>query len=282
MSFSKEVKGELCKLKDHEKKPRPVLAGLFAYSRLFLEGTPGIRSETESVTALCAKLVRRGLGEEWEVTAEHDHLFLCAPRELPIHFSLDDLAPKKGEEALFIRGAFLACGTLSEPMRAYELAFSLSEGMSEQTLLEMMPQGVFPFRVADLGKEGKRLYLKDSTSIEEFLTWIGAHQSVLNFMEVKVYKEIRNQANRVNNFDTSNIEKAASVGAEQAMMVEKLKQIKKWDTLPEDVKTLGQLRVENPEVTLQELGELSEPPLSRSSVFRRMEKIRKCALEIEK
>lgn len=279
MSFSKDVKVELSKLKDQERLPRPVLAGLFVYSRLFLEGDLGIRSESEAVVSLCARLIKRAFDETWIIISENDRLFRCVPENKITKITPADLYFLPGEEALFIRGAFLSCGTLGDPMRAYELAFSLSEGMDEQVLLKITKENNFLFRSSEIGKEGKRLYLKDSTSIEEFLTWIGAQKSVLSLMETKIYKEIRNQANRINNFDTSNIEKAASAGAEQSVLIEKLKKSGRWDSLPEEVKNVGMLRLEHPEVTLKELGDLCNPPLSRSSVFRRMEKIRKLASE---
>lgn len=277
MSFSKDVKAELCKLKDQERTPSPVLAGLFAHSRLSLEGKLGVRSESQKVPELCARLMSRKHGEKWPIWAENDRLYICALEESETQFQIPENYFMPGEEALFVRGAFLSCGTISEPMRAYDLGFSLVDDMPINVLLKAMEETPFPFRVVDLEGEGKRLYLKDSTSIEEFLIWIGAHQSALSLMETKIYKELRNQANRVNNFDTSNIEKAAVTGTDQAALIEQLKQNGHWNNLPDDLKKIGELRQQYPEVSLAELGALCEPPLSRSSVFRRMEKIKKMA-----
>ena len=119
------------------------------------------------------------------------------------------------------------------------------------------------------------VYVKDSQSIEDLLTIFGAHKAVMDMMNVKITKEMRNQANRITNCETSNIMKSAGAAAVQLKDIHYLQESGRLETLPVVLKETAQLRLENPEATLRELAEISG--VSRSGINHRLKKISELA-----
>ena len=124
------------------------------------------------------------------------------------------------------------------------------------------------------------LYYKDSGQIEDFLTLIGAAAASLEMMNVKIMKDIRNSVNRVNNCENANLDKAIAAGARQAEAIRRIERHGGLRQLPEDLRPLAQLRMDNPDLSLRELGQALQPPLSRSGVCHRLSRICRFADEI--
>ncbi|MBQ1434871.1 MAG: DNA-binding protein WhiA, partial [Clostridia bacterium] len=106
-----------------------------------------------------------------------------------------------------------------------------------------------------------------------FLNMLGASAASLRLMEAKVIKEVRNDINRRVNFETANLMKTASASAEQREAIEKIKREKGFEFLPAHLRELANLRIQNPDMSLAQLGESLNPPLSRSGVNHRLKKI---------
>jgi len=117
------------------------------------------------------------------------------------------------------------------------------------------------------------IYIKDSESIEELLTMMGAHISAMEIMNIKIYKDVRNLTNRRNNFENANLSRTVYASFDQVSAIEKLKNDGVFPALPDDLKQVATLRIENPDASLREIGELCEPKMSRSAVNHRLKKL---------
>lgn len=177
--------------------------------------------------------------------------------------------------AAFLRGAFLCCGSVSDPKRDYHLEFSSPHKNACNDLCRLISE------VSSRGKEPRQLvrkgvfvaYIKDSEEIADLLTLMGAPIASMNLMQEKILKSIRNDVNRKTNSEMANINKTAKASAVQLEAIEKIKRTKGLDSLPDDLKSIAQLRLEYPEHSLRDLGEMLSPPISRSGANHRMKRI---------
>jgi len=119
-------------------------------------------------------------------------------------------------------------------------------------------------------KEQYLVYLKDSEAIGKFLSTINAYQGVIKLEEVKVVKELRAEVNRLVNCETANLEKTLSAAWKQVAIINRLKELNLFNNLSDSLKITAELRLEYPEVSLKELGELHSPPISKSAVNHRL------------
>ena len=129
-------------------------------------------------------------------------------------------------------------------------------------------------------KGGYVVYIKGNDAICDFLGYIGAGNSVMVMIETSAYKEIRNKINRQRNSEIANIHKLASASAKQINAIKKIMDSGKFNELPEELKTLANLRLENPEMSLKELGESLAPKISRSGVNHRLQRLLQIAERI--
>ncbi|MBQ6335887.1 MAG: DNA-binding protein WhiA, partial [Ruminococcus sp.] len=124
-------------------------------------------------------------------------------------------------------------------------------------------------------------YIKDSEQITDMLTYMGAVVAAMNVMGTKALKEVRNAANRRANSEIANLQKTASASARQILAIKKLRKDGRFNLLSDELKSVANLRYDYPELTLRELGEMLDPPISRSGVNHRLEKIIRMAEEEE-
>ena len=117
------------------------------------------------------------------------------------------------------------------------------------------------------------IYIKDSESVEDLLTIMGATNASLSIMGIKIYKDMRNRTNRIINFENANLLKTASAAYDQISAIEKLKEKGGFEHLSSDLKQVAELRIENEEASLREIGEMCTPALSRSAVNHRLKKL---------
>ena len=126
------------------------------------------------------------------------------------------------------------------------------------------------------------LYYKESEHIEDLLTYIGAPKSSLELMEVKIVKEVRNKVNRATNCETANIGKTVAAAMGQVRAIQRIEATCGLGALDEELRELARLRLENPELSLRELGAALSSPISRSGVNHRLRRILEFAEELEK
>ena len=185
------------------------------------------------------------------------------------------------EQRAFIRGAFLACGSVTDPEKAYHLEFAVSHRNLCMDICRLIDEiQDCHITVKMLTRGGAYIaYVKDSEQITDLLTYMGAVVAAMNVMGTKALKQVRNAANRRANSEIANLQKTASASANQIKAIKKLKKDGRYNLLPEELKVVAQLRYDYPELTLRELGAMLDPPISRSGVNHRLEKIIRLAEE---
>ena len=124
--------------------------------------------------------------------------------------------------------------------------------------------------------------MKEGAAIADFLNVIGAHSALMNFENVRILKEMRNSINRQVNCETANIKKTVSAAARQTEDIQYIHDRIGFGNLSENLSQIARLRLENPEVTLKELGEMLEPPIGKSGVNHRLRKLSEIAEELRK
>lgn len=174
--------------------------------------------------------------------------------------------------AHFLRGVFIACGTVNDPAKSYHLELKLpDDGRVEPLRILMAESGYEAGRTSRDGKAG--LFCKSGTVIQELLAFVGATSSVFDFFNAQIERSIRNDENRATNCVTENINRAIRTGARHLTALQYLEENNLMAALPEDLQFTARLRLNNPDITLSELAELHFPPVSKSGVYHRLEKV---------
>ncbi|MGI6154213.1 MAG: DNA-binding protein WhiA [Christensenellaceae bacterium] len=167
-----------------------------------------------------------------------------------------ELTGKRCCKIAFLRGAFLGCGTVSDPKKNYHLEFVLrSERIADKVLQLLAFFKVSAKKV--LRKQSFVVYLSEGDSIVSLLALIGAHTSILNFENVRILKEMRNNVNRAVNCETANINKTVNAALKQIENIRIIGRHMDMKYLSPALREAAELRISNPEATLQELCELS-------------------------
>ena len=179
----------------------------------------------------------------------------------------------------FLRGAFLAGGSVTDPEKRYHLELSTSHVQASREVSALLQEmGFLPRSVMRGGSAV--IYFKQSEHIEDLLTTLGAPVAATEIMTAKVDKEIRNGANRAMNCDMANVNKTLDAVAAQQEAIEKLEKAGQLEKLPEKIQETARLRMQNPELPLAQLAALFEPPISKSCLNHRIRKIREEARKL--
>ncbi len=172
----------------------------------------------------------------------------------------------------FLRGAFLAGGSVTDPEKRYHMELSTSHIQASREVSALLQEmGFLPRSVMRGGSAV--IYFKQSEHIEDLLTTLGAPVAATEIMTAKVDKEIRNGANRAMNCDMANVNKTLDAVAAQQEAIEKLEKSGQMEKLPEKIQETARLRMQNPELPLAQLAALFDPPISKSCLNHRIRKI---------
>jgi len=181
---------------------------------------------------------------------------------------------------IFLRSAFLAAGSIVNPQRGYHLEIaSPSETVALRIAKVMGNYGLKPGLVRR--KQCYVVYLKEADQIADFLGIIGAHTAMLKLESIRTIKGMRNKVNRLINCETANINKSINASLKQIENITVIRNTIGLERLPESLKKIAVLRLENPDASLKELGELLDPPVGKSGVNHRMRKIEQIADKIK-
>lgn len=291
MTFSSQVKNELVRI-EYEKNccKKSLLYGMALFSKIFSFRENLFQTENEATAMLYKRLLKELCNIDCDIVVSPSGKSYCIDIEDPsvaaklmTYFGHD-----KSETSLrvnvsnficpacqnaFVAGAFLSCGTASSPEKKYHLEFAIpfmNLSKSFVTLLQEMELSP----KSTTRKNGYHIvYFKDSEGIEDFLYIMGASSSMFDLMNTKIVKEIRNSANRVANCETANIDKMIKAATPQIAAILKIQDKKGLNSLPDGLKQMAEIRLENPDVSLQELAEMFDPPLSKSGVNHRLKRI---------
>lgn len=172
----------------------------------------------------------------------------------------------------FLRGAFLAGGSVTDPEKSYHLELATSHySVSGEVRAVMQECGFNPKQA--VRKANYIAYFKRSEDIEDFLTGIGAPISAMDIMNTKVEKTLRGSVNRRVNCDAANLDKAVEAAQLQLEAIRPLEQSGILDTLPDKLQEAARLRLTHPEDTLSQLAERCDPPISKSALNHRLRKL---------
>jgi len=179
----------------------------------------------------------------------------------------------------FLRGAFLSGGSVTDPEKRYHLELDTSHLTASREVSALLTEMGFLPRSVMRGANSV-IYFKQSEHIEDFLTTIGAPVSAMDIMTAKVDKMIRNGANRVMNCDMANVNKILDAAHEQQTAITRLREDGTLERLPEKLRQTAELRLRFPELSLNQLAAMCDPPVSKSCMNHRMRKIMELARDV--
>lgn len=173
----------------------------------------------------------------------------------------------------FLRGVFCGAGSVNNPEGNYHLELITNNEAYALALIELINS--FPEMLAKVSsrKNWYVVYLKESEQIAAFLNVIGAHRALLKFENIRIMKGMRNKVNRLVNCDTANLKKSVEASLRQIEHIKLLDKKVGLEKLPLRLREIARLRLENPDSSLKELGEMMSPPMGKSGVNHRLRKI---------
>ena len=303
MSFAHRIKSEICNNRPLRQRHQWAMTyGLLLFGKSFGLDEISIHTEHKIVARLYAdnitdlvgltdsitlrEVKRRDRRSVFVVTVDSlaDRVailsrFGCRAGESVRRIRMEQLPQQ--ERPAFLSGAFLACAAITDPEKSYHVEFATSERALSEDLETFLKENLAPPK-RTVRRNDYLLYYKESENIEDLLTYIGASKSSLELMEVKIVKGLRNQVNRTTNCETANITKTIDAAVGQVEAIRLIESTCGIDTLDEELRELAHLRLENPEMSLRELGEALSEPISRSGVNHRLKRILSFAQELKK
>lgn len=177
-----------------------------------------------------------------------------------------------------IRGLFLGSGSINNPENKYHLEIVLDQENNLNYAIEILKKlGITSKKMVTKNKYS--IYIKEGEEISKFLALIGANKAVMKFEDIRIQKEMRGKINRIVNCETANLNKTINASIEQIAAIKKLKQTGKFNKLNDNLKEIANLRLENPDMPLVDLGKLLKNPVGKSGVNYRLKKIMDIAKE---
>ena len=183
-------------------------------------------------------------------------------------------------EKAFIRGTFLGSGTINNPEKKYHLEIFLKNLETAKYIIEILRKYSIDFKILERSKK-YAIYTKEGEEISKFLALMGASASVLKFEEIRVYRDIKNNINRKVNCETANLNKIVNSSVKQINDIKYIKERGKFNELSEQLKEIAIVRIENPDMSLEEFGKLLKKPIGKSGVNHRLRKIQKIVEELK-
>ena len=183
------------------------------------------------------------------------------------------------EKKAIIRGTFLGSGTISEPKKAYHLEIYFKDEKSLDFCLDILSS--YNINVKSIKQNKYILYIEEGESISNFLAFVGAKKSMLEFEDTRVVKEIRNNVNRQLNLENANLNKTILSSVKQINYIKLIKKKNKFNELSEKEKKLAEIRLKNPDASLEELRRMLGEDISKSGVSHRLKKIEELGKNLE-
>lgn len=308
MSYAFEVKKELTRLEVHPEHAKAELAALIR-----MNGTLNIVNQefllnVQTENAAIARRIYSLIQDTFEVKAEllvrrkmklkKNNVYIVRMRNgskkilsvlgildgmlysgrIPDEFKTDKQKMKS-----YLRGAFLAGGSVNSPETSrYHLEIHSIYEEHNEDICTMMQEFDLNARMHERKSGGYIVYLKESEKIADFLSLIGATNSMFKFEDVRIVRDMRNSVNRLVNCETANLNKTISAAGKQIANIELIKNTHGLNSLPDKLREIAELRIKHPDVSLKELGQLlPNGGVSKSGVNHRLRKLNKIAAEIQ-
>ena len=298
MSFSGDVKRELCKTPLQRKCCALAEGyGVLLFAGGFSSTEVRIVTESEEFARRLPKLFVKAFGVRFDALPEEgatgklvfritekkklQMIWQTLGYDMEQHFALHvnfGILEESHCRAAYLRGAFLAGGSVTDPRKRYHLEFStahLQVGRETEALLRDV--GFEPKNVLRSGNTVT--YFKNSANIEDLLTLLGAPSAAMEIMSAKVEKSMRNTVNRRVNCDSANLEKTVAASRQQVEALTRLTDAGIIKTLSPELQEVAVARLLQPELSLSELAQTFDPPLTKSGLNHRMRKLMQLAKE---
>lgn len=308
MSYASDVKKELTMLEVHPEHAKAELAALIRLNGELKNINGHILVTIQTENAAIARRIYSLIKDLFEVRAEisvrrrmklnkNNVYFIRLNEEAKqvlmeleifeamLHeISLPDSIKQNEQKARsYLRGAFLARGSVNSPeTNSYHLEIHSNNETLNQDNLEMMEMFELNPKTHERRNGGYMTYLKEAEKIADFLGIIGANNSLFHFEDIRIVRDMRNSVNRLVNCEQANLNKTVDAATKQIEAILLVEDKMGLEALPEKIQEIAKLRLEYPEASLKELGELIPgDPISKSAVNHRMRKITKIADEID-
>ena len=292
MSFSSDAKTELCQQRlDRRSLALAECYGALLYGHSFSAREIRLITGSPAFAQRLPKLFKRAFGLSFDSLPEPNpgakQRFLIQDRDklrtifeafgaeldgtLSHHINFGALEEDGAQEA-FVRGAFLAGGSVTDPEKRFHLELATAhQSVSREMHTVLLDLGFSPKEAARGGNA--LLYFKKADAIADFFTTLGAPVTAMGVMTAKVDKEMRNTVTRQINCDSANADKTVAAAQEQLDAIRRYVRAYGMDALPEALRDTALLRIANPEASLADLALLSDPPVTKSCLSHRLKKI---------
>lgn len=314
MSFSSKVKGEICRYSEYDKSNAVALLSAIMKSSgtLSLEGNRKISfrivTENPAIARLIFKLLKEFFSIHTEVMVKKSNslkknnvYLVCITEEMGVRNLLKIVGILKNEadmleinynippelvsdevnKRMYIRGAFLGGGSVSNPEKMYHLEFVTHDEEYAKDLSDLINTYSLNSKVIKR-KSSYVVYIKEGEQIVDLLNIVGAHTSLLELENIRIMKEMRNNVNRLVNCETANLSKTVNASVRQVESIKLIQREIGLARLPENLREIADLRINYPDESLKELGKMLDPPVGKSGVNHRLRRIEKIAEEIRK
>ena len=289
MSFAGDVKTELCRASISRKCcAQAECYGILLYCNTFTSGEVRIITENDAFALRLPLILKKALKFSFDRLPDGDgkHIFsITDPKKLAaiqqlfggdakslaLHINFGVLEESCCRTA-FLRGAFLAGGSVTDPRKGYHLELATSHLSVSREMVALMREMELEPKTAQR-KGNAVIYFKQSDRIEDLLTSIGAPISAMEVMNAKLEKDLRGSVNRRVNCDAANLDKAVEAAMTQVEAIRKLEASGQLALLPDKLRETARLRLEYPEDTLSQLAEQYDPPITKSALNHRLRKL---------
>ncbi len=291
MSFSSDIKQELNKNSNLANKEivKKELMGYLISGNISITNGKIIKFSTESdynINRFSKLLLNLNIQHNIDISGKNFFITIKAKNIRWIEIDnnqiilKEEVGNKEEEKRAFVKGVFMGAGSVNNPENKYHLEIIISNKKNSLLIKEILDN--VDINVKLLESESKHsIYLKDGEEISKFLAYIGANKAVMQFEDIRIQKEMRGKVNRIVNCETANLNKTINASIEQIAAIKKLQEKKLFNKLDDNLKEIALLRLENPDLSLIDLGKLLKEPVGKSGVNYRLKKIIEIAGEIK-
>ena len=180
----------------------------------------------------------------------------------------------------YLRGCYMAVGSMSDPYKSYHLELVCGLQAQAEQLLKILHDFSLDAKMI-IRKKYHVVYMKEGENIADFLNITEAHKALMEFENTRIYKGMRNMVNRKVNCEAANITKTVNAATRQVEDIRLIREKMGLEGLPEPLRQMAYVRLENPQASLGELGKLLDPPVGKSGVNHRLRKLGELAKELK-
>ncbi len=296
LSFSAKTKNELCRVPLGKSCCQTAeLYGMLLFGSAFSNREIRFVSEQSAIIRRIATLLKKVCSIEVQpvlqgrrriVLIEQPELIAMVMEQMGYDFKSHityhlnrNLAENECCAAAFLRGAFLAAGTVSSPEKKCHLEIKTGHAILAREVMSLLLDVEFSPKITER-RTAWLIYWKGTSQIENFLAKIGAHHAAMALMQAKVEKQLRNEVNRAVNCETANLIKVTSASTRQIAAIEQALACGGIEIFPENLRETVDLRAANPTASLAELAAMFDPPISKPGLSHRLGRIMEIAAHV--